>query len=179
MKLSLEKKIVGLVALLIGAVLIILFVIIRPTVQKIKNINAETNALRADLERKYAQSLAVRLTLKKMSTFKKSAALYNEHLFHSSDELKLITELERLAAARHLEQKIDQSNLNKTTNQRMRLRYSVVGGYGETLAYLSDLERSSFFISIEELHWSPFFSNPITQSPSTTLQLVISVYVNK
>ena len=158
MRLSLEKKIIVLLAAFSALIAVIILAVIAPTIRQIKDLRRDTYALRTYLEKKLQRSARFHATLRKTAEIKKQAENFSRYLFHRGDELALITTLETLAAKNGVTQKIESSNLDSVSNNLITLSISTTGGFRNTLTYLTSIERIQYFINLQRLQLTPIFS---------------------
>ncbi len=174
------KKNFILVCIFAALFLGIVFAILIPTLLSIKKTAAESYKLRLILEQKYEQSLRSRVTKQKLDEIKKTIVNFDEFIFKSGDELKLITFLESMAAKHQLNQTIINSNLDKIDKDQVAIiSMNLTGDYHDTLAYIADLESSNYFIHIEQLQIKPVFSKTGDTQQVAILDLTTKLYVNK
>lgn len=172
-----EKKIITAVSFSGLLALAIALAVIWPTANYIKKINDETYNLRSYLEKKYENVIHLRSAVKNITAVKETVASFTGHIFHAGEELKLITELENIAARNHVTQKIDSSNIDKITDNRISIGLSASGNYRDLLRYLADLEQSPYFLNIEDLIFSPA-GERAGDPASAGLRLNINLYVS-
>lgn len=159
----------ALVALTIG--------IIWPTVGYISKINRETYDLRVYLEKKYENVSRLKNSVKKIDEIKAEAAAFPQYLFHSGDELKLITILENLATENKMGQRVESSNLDKITDSLVRFSLVVTGDYQNFFRYLRGLEKLGLFLNVERLYLVPT-NNRDEASRDVSAQINFTLYVN-
>lgn len=180
MKLDLTKKIIIWVGALSMLALIIIFGILTPTLSYIKKTADESYKLRMYMEQKYEQSLRLRVTRKKLEEIKNSTANFYTFIFKAGDELKLITYLENLAAKYRVTQTINNSTLDKVSeNQIASISMNLTGNYRDILMYIAELETSNYFIYINSLRASPSFTRNGEVTSNINLSLTIELYVNQ
>ncbi len=179
MKLNLntEKKTLIILAVISTISLSIIFGVLLPTIKYIKKLDQETSTLRQYLEKKYENTKTLRTSKEKIEEIQSIVSTYPDDLFYHGDELKLITSLERLAANNRVEQKIDNSNLDKI-GEAVNLSLTVNGDYKNVLQYLSSLEKEKYYFTITNLQivsaTSPQNNNP----NATIMNLDLTLYVN-
>ncbi len=176
MKMSLEKKIISLVAGFALLSLVLIFGIIWPTITRIRELERETYNLRVYLEKRYQKTINLRSSLKKIEQIKSETRIFPEHLFRAGEELKLITALEGIAAKNMVTQRIISSNVDKITNQRLNISLGISGAYHNVLRYLTDLENMNYFITVQLVQLSAAIE-PTTHAEATSMNLDVSIYV--
>ncbi len=166
---------------IIGFVLLALLIgggIIYPTYRYIKQLDLDTYNLRLTLERKNEQATNYRFAIKQIEKIKKEMPDFSVNLFYSGNELNLITTLETLASSQGVTQKINSSNLDNITNQKIQISLSISGPYDKTLSYLNALEHLPYFINVTHLNLTPFSdrTNPgVTDNVNMNLDLNLYV----
>lgn len=126
----------------------IIFFIMLPVIKNIKKVNAEITELKLSMEQNKKNSQPLKETMKKLKKINVKIASFS-HLYIPADgELKLITELEKIAGKNDLEQKISLSNTSGETGQ---LNLNLIGTYPDLLKYLSDLKILDYYININSI----------------------------
>lgn len=165
------------IILLVVCAAIILGVIL-PVVRKIRALNSQTAQIRAYLEQKYENTRHLRATKQKIEDIKAGAEQYPNFLFKAGNELTLITALEDIAAKNKIKQKIENSNLDKITNQQIRLSINAEGSYLNLLNYLADIENVNYFLNARQFNFTPGANAADKNSPAS-LRLELSLFVNQ
>ncbi|OGH90238.1 MAG: hypothetical protein A2537_00780 [Candidatus Magasanikbacteria bacterium RIFOXYD2_FULL_36_9] len=176
-KLNTEKKTLLSLTVFSTITIAIIFGIILPTFNYIKNLERETSGLRLYLEKKYENTRTIRTSKKKIDEIETIVASYPNYLFYRGDELKLITLLENLANNNKVIQKIDSSNLDKF-GETVNLSLTINGDYQNILKYLSALEKSNYYLTITNLQLSSAFTPQNNNINATIMNLDILLYVN-
>ncbi|OGH92230.1 MAG: hypothetical protein A2563_00100 [Candidatus Magasanikbacteria bacterium RIFOXYD1_FULL_40_23] len=157
-----------------------IFGILTPTLIRIRKTARESLKLRLFLEQKYQESLNSRITRKKLSEIKSAAANFENFIFKSGDELRLITFLESSAAKFSVTPSITSSNLDKISNNRLvTISMNLKGDYNNILKYISELESSNYFIHIKQLHLTPAFTKDGKATLTVNLTITTELYVNE
>lgn len=152
--------------------------IIYPTFRYIKELDRDTYNLRLTLERKNELATSYRFASKQIEKLRMTMPAFSEHLFSSGNELELITTLETLASTHSVAQRINSSNLDNITNQKILISLSVSGTYEKVLSYLNDLEHLPYFVSVNHLNITPFVDRAnLTTANNMNLNLDLSLYV--
>ena len=76
---------------------------------------------------------------------------YDRYIFHSGNELNLITDLENIAIKNKVAQKIESSNLDNITNNTVVLTLKTSGTYSNVLNFLADLENYNYFLQMKKI----------------------------
>ncbi|OGH69580.1 MAG: hypothetical protein A2754_03060 [Candidatus Magasanikbacteria bacterium RIFCSPHIGHO2_01_FULL_47_8] len=176
MRFSLEKKIIFIVAAFALVSLLIIFTIIWPTIIRIKELDRETYELRVYLEKRYERSLNQRSTLRRLDEIKLAVQGFPDHIFNAGEELRLITTLEGIAAKNKVAQRITGSNVDKITNQSLKISLTITGDYTRVLSYLTDIENLDYFLTVQQLQLSASI-DPVSHAETTSMNLDVSMYV--
>lgn len=176
--LSYEKKVIIAIGIFLAVVFIIGLGTIYPTIIRIKTVNHDALDLQVYLEKRYENARQMRNSIKQIKGIQEAVAHYNQYLFFTGDELRLITDLENLANKNQLEQRIENTNFTMDSSRHLNIGLTITGDYQQLLQYLADLESRDYFLNITQLHWTGL---PPTASKSNRAQmrLQISLYVNK
>lgn len=177
MKLNLEKRTIGIVIIFAIFCAIIIFGIILPAVYKIRELNKQTAQIRAYLEQKYENTRSMRASKQKIEDIKILAEQYPNFLFKTGNELALITALEDIAAKNKIKQKIENSNLDKITNQQITISLNIEGSYFNVLNYLADIENFDYFVNVRQFNFTPSTGAVDKNSPAS-MRLELSLFVN-
>lgn len=178
MKLNLEKKTIAVVIMFAVFCLGIIFGIIWPAVAKIRELNKQTGEIRAYLEQKYENTKNMRASKQKIEEIKIAAAEYPNFLFKTGNELSLITTMEDIAAKNKIKQKIENSNIDKITDQQIKISLNIEGTYLNVLNYLTDIENLNYFLNVRQLNFTPGAGATDKNSPAS-LRLDLSLFVNQ
>lgn len=180
MRIAIEKKVLTTIVLFSVVILAITGFIIYPTIQQIKLLYQATYELRLDLEKKYEHALKVRASTRRTAEVKAAAQSFSRYLYHAGDELLLITTLENLATTHSLSTKIENSSLDKITDQRINLSLTTNGSFYNTLSYLSDLEHLPYYFITRRLRMVPVSKRPgvLPDTNTVDMNLDVSLYVN-
>jgi Tfp pilus assembly protein PilO len=176
-----EKKAFTSIIIFLVSALLIIGVVIVPTVRYILELDRQANELRNLLEKKNEQAVHYRSTLKQVEKIKDEAPNFSSYFFVAGDELKLVTTLEELAIHNAVTQRIDSSNIDNITDQRVLISLTVSGDYDKVLTYLSDLEHLPYFITVTRLNLFPIADklNRAAQSKQVSMSLDVFLYVTK
>lgn len=180
MRLSIERQTAITIVSLSLITALIIGLVLLPTIQHIKDLRQQTYNLRLFLEKKYERSVHLHASLGSIRDLNQKTARYQEYIFHAADELRLVTQLEALAAATHVTDTIASANLDKRTADYIDLSLSVTGSYRDTLNFFERLERTvPYFLIIKNFQLSPGInrSAPAAAEAIANLHLDIRVYV--
>lgn len=178
MRVNFQTKILALCGAFAALVTVIIVAVVAPTVLEIKALRRDTRDLRIYLEKKSQRSSRVHLSLQKIKKMRGDSQALTESVFHAGGELKLITALEALAAEAGVEQKVESSNLDAISNQRLDLTLATAGSWRAQLHYLAALERLKYWLTVRQLEITPEFDR---EKPDRVrlvrARLTLSLYV--
>lgn len=178
LNLSLEKKTLLILALFLIGTIIIVSILILPTINYIKNLSSDTGNLREYLDKKYETNHSLLNYKQRIEEYRSSIEEYKNYIFFKGDELQLITKLENLSDNYGVNQKINNTDLDKP-GDTVHISLTITGNYVNLLQYLSALEKQVYFLKIKNLHLSPGFSNPTDNPQAAILNLDLVLYAAK
>ena len=173
------KRTMMLVIFLSLLILTVVFGIITPTIYSTKQTTENVYQLRQFLEVKNQADLRSHVTKKKITDMKKVSDGFARYVFRAGEELKLITYLEDTATANKLTQTVNNSNIDRVTNNLITISISATGKYRDIMSYIRSIELSDYFINIEQLQMAPLYSRTGEPSDAINLHLTLALYVNK
>jgi Tfp pilus assembly protein PilO len=179
MRIDLTKRAIFKILLLVFALLAIFTGMLWPTVVNIRSTIGEILDLRGYIEQKYNQSILSRVTKRKITDIKNDYPDLSRHLFRKGEELKLITYLEEMALKNNLTQTINNSNIDKITDNKVVFSLNLTGDYDNIIKYLVDLESSEYLLNIEQLQLTPIFNRSGQNTEDANLYLTLGLYVSK
>lgn len=147
----------------------------------IKTKDQEIKNYLNELERKSRGSQNLKEALERVRSTKLTMSDYEQYLFHSGNELSLITDLENIANKNKIVQKIESSNLDNVTNNTIILSLRITGAYNSVLNYLMDLENYDYFLQIKSLDFNPIYDLKAPDNAansSVDLRITLNLYVN-
>ena len=160
-KLAIKNKIYlagGLAVIVIAA---LIYFIVLPYVDDVKQINTEINEVLADIISP-AGAETVNPT-KQISSVNEELENYSI-LINKNDALEFIDELEELGKTHNLQQTIDLENVNGVSGQEtintISLELSIQGGFNDIIDFIAELEKQRTYINISYISFTPSFSAP-------------------
>jgi Tfp pilus assembly protein PilO len=178
MRIAIEKRTLMTIGAFAFFIVAILGIVIYPSVWQIMGVEKDVASLRSFMERRYQKVLALRTGTEQVREIKEDVAKFPAHLFGRNDALKLITDLETLATARGIGEKIDHSNLDNISGNRVELGITVNGDYRQVLGYVADVERLPYFLTITSVRFAPLVDRQSDVATNATLSLELILYVN-
>ncbi len=152
--------------------------VIYPTSKQINNINTDTVELRNYLEKKYENVRRLHSTKEKVIAIKEQVAGFEKYLYSLGDELKLITLLEDTATDFHIEQGIDNTNLDKINNKQIEFNLTVSGKYAQLLEYANALEHGPYFFNIGSFSLTPTQNRDGSDTGWTVMRITLLLYAS-
>jgi Tfp pilus assembly protein PilO len=153
-----KKKIIISISTIIIVTVIVIYFIILPTSSEIKEISRAVHNERVDLEKKYVRGQLLKKTIKDFEKIKPEKYKLISVFIGQGEELKFITELEKIANARKLSQKIelgkvDEKKVTKNSLYSLPLKINLTGNFISIIQYLNDLERSNYYFNISAINF--------------------------
>lgn len=147
-----------------------------------KRINKNTFVIEEEitkLNKKHLEIDNLRDNLQQIKNIDEDISIYEKYLFTKGNELDLIEDLENLAIANKVTQKIVTHNIDNKKSEILEITLSIDGLYSNAIKYLYDLENYDYFINIERIELLPKISTALETSlnnPSVNMRLKISLY---
>jgi Tfp pilus assembly protein PilO len=110
-----------------------------------------------------------------MDKIKKEMPDFSGYLFHTGQELTLITTLEGLASRNGVVQKVNSSNLDSISGQKMLISLTITGPYNNAISYLNDLEKLPYFITAANMQLSTASEKIRSENPQPAQQVNLSL----
>lgn len=175
-RLTIEKKVLLVIATCVAVVIAIVAFIIVPFVRRINDLNRQTYDLRVYLEKKHQRAVNFSLAIKTLEKIAPQTTDFANHIYHSDDALKLITALEGIASADTVTQKINSSNLD-SNNPIVTLSLQASGNYQNVLQYVRDLEALDYFLTIRKVQLSSS-ADQVSKTQIVSAVIDISLYAD-
>jgi Tfp pilus assembly protein PilO len=155
--LNIKNKIAINIILFLLANALIVFLLITPFINHIKNLRTNIITEKINLETKIARERDVNLLSEKLDRIEPQLKKFEKIFINSNRELEFITTLEGIAVKNNVAQKI---NLDLSAAQseqiykRIPLELNVQGDFKNLITYLIDLEALSYYLNINMLEFS-------------------------
>jgi len=155
---SIKKRMVlSVVVVILVNVLIVYFIII-PTVTDIQAISDAVHRERVDLEKKYQRGQLLNKTLENFEQVKEQRGKIIRSFVAEGNELAFVTLLENIAEKNNLEQdiKLDARRASESKNLYLsqKITITLTGKYGELRRYLYELELIPYYINVNDISWT-------------------------
>ncbi|MFA6215697.1 MAG: hypothetical protein WC768_03955 [Patescibacteria group bacterium] len=153
---KIKQKIIIFLAIVLFITGLVIYFVILPTVNDIKKISSDIYAERIDLEKKYQRGQLLKKTIADFEKIKPQKDRLSSIFIVSGNELKFITDLEEIAALHKLTQNLNLQpikNLEDGSFYSSPLEIKTLGGFTETLKYLKDLEKLTYYFNISSLEF--------------------------
>jgi Tfp pilus assembly protein PilO len=140
-----------------AALLILIFVIIFPTIKKIKKLNDEISNERQKLEEYYAKGQSLKNSKVKYAEIKNNMTELDKIFIVEGKELDLITRLEIIADQTGVSQNINLLPEKIETRgqlKKMPVSLQAAGSYPRLINYLRAVENADFYFNVESLAFS-------------------------
>lgn len=148
-----KKKIIISIAIVLVFTALIIYFIILPTVNDIKQISNTIYAERVDLEKKYLRGQLLKTTIKEFEASKPSQEKLASVFISEGKELEFITALEKIAGVWGLEQNLSLQPVETKSgfSYAQPLEIKIKGDFIKILKYLADLEKTKYYFNITSL----------------------------
>ncbi len=161
-KISLKKKIILNISILLVAMSITIIFIIKPAIGEILKIGGEIDMQREDLERKYQKGQSLKKLTEDLKIIEPQLEKLDRIFIKQDKSLEIITSLEKIAEDNGVEQKI---NLNTrgtkiSDHQKIPIQIFSRGNFFNQLKYLTNLESFNAYININILEFNGNINNP-------------------
>ncbi len=156
-----------------------LIVVANITSNKIFNNSLIIGEEIAKLDKRHMSTENLRDNLALVKEIGQQIGSYDQYFFTQGQELRLITDLENIAAKHKMNQKILASNLDNYVNNRIDITVNLTGPYANLLKYLADLEAYENIIAIQKIEFQPSgFSTSKPDELNAIMRIQISLYAN-
>src|SRR3989338_4469029 len=176
---SVRKKIIISVLVVIILIAGIVYTVILPTVNEIREISQAVYLERVDLEKKYLRGQLLRKTIEDFDKIKPEQNKLKSIYIIEGEELRFITEIENIANRNNITQDI---KLQAERNQNFRggtgslpLELVSSGNFINVMQYLRDIEKLGYYFNISNLEISSAKQNQGVNDP-IRINLKGSVY---
>lgn len=170
--------------ILVGFSATIVFFIILPAVSDIKAFNDRIQLERVSVENKYASRRNIKNIIADLKYVVDGLVpLEKEMIVQKDGEVEFVGGLEAIANKNHLAQKIGitpaEQNPNEKIAAKQNISITLSGDYLDTLRYLSDLEKSKFYIIVANVNVSSAGENIAGQNVNSagTVKTYLEGYV--
>ncbi len=167
-RLTIKQKILFTLGLIVAVLLAIIGGIVYPVAKKIYTLQQEINKIEMDLEKRYENSKKLQRTVREIDTITKETEKMAQTMIKAGDELGLITQLENLAEQNHIMQDLEvafkeirqdqnlpagQTGTHAGLTHYYLLTFSNQGEFNDHLEYLTELEKSPFYLITDNIRW--------------------------
>jgi len=182
-KLDLKKKIIALNAIIILLIAGIVFYIIIPSVNDIKNMQTDIHDQFKELEKKYFKGQSLKKLSENLKTIDPQLEKLEGIFINESDEVAFVTFLENLAHEKMVKQKISLGTPEDFVEyKKIPMQINTEGNYLKQMDYLSSLESLNYYINVKSLEISPSMENGLEDSinkGNVNLSLNVDTYWKK
>lgn len=146
-----KNLIITTVSLII--ILIISFLIIRPTIDYIINTKEQIKIEREDLEKQYQRIIYLRKNAEKVKEIEQQLVVLDDLFLLTGQELKFITTLESVAEKNNVSQKISLKSVNMNNSKQTALPFiiSANGNSYNIISFLLEIEQLPYYINFNSL----------------------------
>lgn len=154
---NLKNRISLSVAGFILSMILIIYYLIIPTLNDIKQMGLEIEKQKIDLEEKYQKGQSIKKLAEDLKKIEPLVDQLDIIYINNANSLGLITDLEKIAAENGIEQKINlvqTENNNNQYFQKIPIQLSVSGNFMNQISYLEKIELLKYYINIQSLEMS-------------------------
>lgn len=151
-----QKIIIYLLSIFIFAIIIIYFIII-PAINHIKDTRANIIGLKLEIEERYNKSKSLKRMKEKNEKIEPQIKILSSIFIDQNRELEFITTLEGVAGNNNVSQTINLSDAKDTSSQtykKVPLELAVAGNFKNIMNYLINLETLPYYINIKTINLS-------------------------
>ncbi|MFH1661719.1 MAG: type 4a pilus biogenesis protein PilO [Candidatus Falkowbacteria bacterium] len=160
---NLKKKIIANMILLIFVICGLIFYLIIPSINNIKEMGAEIDRLINDLEDKYYKGQSIEKLDENLKKIEPDLEKLNKILVSETTEIEFITKLEEIASKNNISQQINFKKVDEKNREKIPIQLTAQGDFSDQIRYLEDLERADYYINISSLELS--YSSSVIRSP--------------
>jgi Tfp pilus assembly protein PilO len=152
-KLSYQEKLALSAFIFFAIVLCLIYLVINPSVQSIKNSKARIDAQQMEAEKNYAQGQNLKKLTENIKIIEPRLPELDQFFINKNDALSFITALETSAAQNNVTEKAslgDESALNSFYSQ-IPLTLDISGNADGVIDFITYLETKNYYINIDSL----------------------------
>lgn len=156
-KINMKKRIFIVPAVFILFVTGLIYFIILPAMKDIKEIGAQIESQRTDLDKKYYKSKNAKQSTKSLKAIEGDVEKLDRVFIGKNQELAFITALEETANKNNINQNINldlSSGAKNNKYDKIPLKLTTQGNFINQFNYLRDLERLNYYLNIKSLDLS-------------------------
>lgn len=165
-KLNTKNKIIASALLFPAVIAVLLLFVIMPAINNISAMSNDIEARRIDLEEKYLRGQSLKKMMENLKNIDARIGDLDQIFIEKNDILGFITSLEKTAAENNIAQKINlltEKDTKQNGYSKIPLQISTEGKFSNQFNYLSDIERSEYYINISSLELSSSATQPQTE----------------
>lgn len=156
-KINMKKRIFIVPAVFILFVTGLIYFIVLPAMKDIKEIGAQIESQRTDLDKKYYKSKNAKQSTKSLKAIEGDVEKLDRVFIGKNQELAFITALEETANKNNINQNINldlSSGAKNNKYDKIPLKLTTQGNFINQFNYLRDLERLNYYLNIKSLDLS-------------------------
>lgn len=176
-KLGLKNKLIISIAGFIMVLISIIYFMVLPTINDIKEMGRKIESEKMDLEEKYQKGQSLKRLAEDIRKIEPLIEKLDQIYINKNDSLELITTLEKIANKNNINQKINLVDAQNTENQyyqKMPIQLSTNGSFINQMKYLTNLESSKYYINIQSLEISPTIQNSNSTETNSIKMLIFA-----
>ena len=152
--LKLKHKILLTTLAVFSGLLLIVFAIILPTVNYIKNIRIDIEMTESQLEEKYQKARLLKKSINELEKVKADIQKFDDIKVERGNELLTISSLEHLASEHNIAQDLSVTLHEETDNPYYTFSFQNNGSFQNHMNYLSSLEQLPYYMIIDKPSWN-------------------------
>lgn len=200
MRLNLKQRLLTIItSIAVGVILIAVFIIV-PSIKHILNLHDDIANTQKMLEERYVKFQKLKKSAVQLKDIKQTVEDYAQSTISTADQLKIITEIEKLATENHIDQSLNvelittpknnaepnpEEGPNITTEKTKKRSFSNYyhfsflnnGLFSDQIKYLRALEKLPYYVIIDNWQWEKRKNENNTNSP-VTLRFEGIIYVS-
>lgn len=172
-KFSFKRRILINLIFLLSIVMSIVYFIIIPTIDNIKETSQRINEQKLDLETRYLGGQRLKKLNEILKTIEPQINILDKIFISQNRELEFITTLEEVAYRNNITQKINLGeiqNSNNPTYKTMPIQLTAQGKFDDQINYLKDLESLNYYINIDSIKLSRVSARSAKQEEAEPMQ---------
>jgi flagellar biosynthesis/type III secretory pathway M-ring protein FliF/YscJ len=189
---SLQKKLVLFIFGILLVMLLIIFLIVIPSLKNITELRDSISQTEAYIEERHLKTQHMQKSVRRLDEVEAQAEKFYDVTVPLGQELRIITQLEKIAADSQITQNLDISLVDSTNADPAKAKsaeatlpthykFSFVneGTFQNHLAYLKALEHLPYYVIIEAVRWEN--KQPIETEATTnniTIKFDAIIYVS-
>lgn len=159
-RLTIRQQIYAFIGIAAAVIFVIIFFVIFPAVQSIRDLQRTIKETHTFLESRYQAIQKVKKSVEVLSEVEEDTVIFSQAIIRPGLELEFITQLEKLSERHHMDQQLSASLIKDASvaslrKQKDRPYYAFTflnrGTFADHVAYFRELEQAPFYLIIDRL----------------------------